>query len=353
MWHQDDEAHPRIAVLIPAYKPSDDLKPLTDSLRAEGFPVVVVNDGSGQEYDATFAQLSGDVTLLAHTVNHGKGRALKTGLEYIKKYLPGCAAVVTADADGQHRLEDILKVSADVHRGESALILGSRRFEGDVPLKSRFGNTLTRYVFAAATGRRLYDTQTGLRAFAADLIPRLLDVPGERYEYELNVLLWAAKSRVSMREITIRTVYVDNNASSHFRPVRDSIIIYGNILKFTLSSLTAFGIDFACLFILRALTSHMAIGLSLLISAAGARLISSFCNFMINRNVVFRASGNIYASAAGYYALVAAILLANYGMLYTMNVVAGLSLLIAKIVADATLFVGSYFAQKKLIFRQQ
>jgi glycosyltransferase involved in cell wall biosynthesis len=352
MTHHEDIEHASIAVLIPAYRPSHDLKTLTDSLLEEGFRVAVVDDGSGSGFEAAFAALSKEVALLVHETNQGKGRALKTGLRYIRRNLPACEAVVTADADGQHRLEDILKVSGEVSVAEEALVLGSRRFEGAVPLKSRFGNTLTRYVFAVATGKKLYDTQTGLRAFATELIPSLLDVPGERYEYELNVLLWAAKRRMPIREVAIRTVYLDNNSSSHFRPVRDSIIIYANIIKFTLSSLTAFGIDFICLFILRALTSHLSIGVSLLVSAVGARLISAFCNFMINRRVVFKSTGNVFASAAGYFALVGAVLIANYGMLYAMNVVVGISLLASKLVADTTLFVGSYFAQKRLVFRR-
>ena len=236
-----------VAVLIPAYRPGPDLERLTSALLAQGFRVVVVNDGSGSDFDPVFATLDDRAVVLAHNQNLGKGCALRTGIAYILRNVPECFGIVTADADGQHSPEDIARVAARLLATPSGtrLILGSRHFEGRIPLRSRFGNTITRYVFAAATGVKLTDTQTGLRAFDLTLATQLLAIPGNRFEYELNVLLWAARQHVPIYEVAIRTVYIAGNATSHFNPLLDSIRIYRCILKFSLSSLRASDSEYA------------------------------------------------------------------------------------------------------------
>lgn len=224
-------------VLIPAYMPSRDLITLCEALVADGHAVVVVDDGSGADFSPVFDALPKGVVLITAQANQGKGVALKTGLRYILDHFSPKTVVVTADADGQHTPTDIHRVGVFAGEGEQSLVLGSRRFDGDVPLASQIGNTLTRHVFAATTGAHVDDTQTGLRAFSASLIPRLLEIPGEHYEYELNMLLWAAKSDVSIREIPIETIYIDDNASSHFNPLVDSIRIYADMIRFAISSI--------------------------------------------------------------------------------------------------------------------
>lgn len=237
----------QVAVLIPAYRPGPDLERLTSALLAQGFLVVVVNDGSESDFDPVFSALDDRAVVLAHSQNLGKGCALKTGIAYILRNVPECFGIVTADADGQHSPEDIARVAARLLATPSGtrLILGSRHFEGRIPLRSRLGNTVTRYVFAAATRVKLTDTQTGLRAFDLTLAAQLLAVPGNRFEYELNVLLWAARQHVPLYEVAIRTVYIAGNATSHFNPLLDSIRIYRCILKFSLSSLTASDSEYA------------------------------------------------------------------------------------------------------------
>ncbi len=342
----------RHIVLIPAYKPTNELIVLADLLLKERFTLVVVNDGSGSAFDDVFARLPPEVILLSHPYNRGKGRALKTGLTYIRQNLPDCRGVVTADADGQHRPEDIKKVSESLNDQGASLVLGSRHFEGEVPLRSRFGNTLTRYVFAATSGKRLMDTQTGLCAFSADLIPDLLNVDGERYEYEMNVLLWAVRERIEIHEIKIETVYFENNASSHFNAMWDSIRIYSCILKFALSSFSAFALDFTLLLVFKSLTLGMAEAASLLISVVCARLISSLVNFLANKQLVFHDDGQIWTAALRYYTLAALILSINYLMLYLLNVLLSVPLWIAKLGVELILFALSYVAQRRFVFRK-
>lgn len=347
------ETRRRIVVLIPAYKPNEALVRLTRQLVSTGFMVVVINDGSGIEYNYYFSMLPTEALVLNHTVNMGKGRALKTGLEYIHRHFPSIEGVVTADADGQHLLEDIIKVSGELESHNGSLILGSRRFDGKVPLRSRLGNLMTRWIFAASSGKMVTDTQTGLRGIPYRMIPEMAGIEGDRYEYEMNMLLSAARGKAEIREVPIRTVYIRGNESSHFRAVRDSLMIYGRILKFGLSSLASFAIDFTLLLILKQLTSSLDPSLSLLVSAAGARAASSLFNFTLNRKLVFESRGSAAPEAVKYFTLAGGILAANYGLLYLSNIVLGINLVVAKVVTELVLYAASYRVQRNLVFREE
>jgi len=218
--------------LIPAYEPGKELPPLAAALKEAGLRVVVVDDGSGPRFDEVFAACATSAEVVRYPENGGKGHALKVGFRHIQKNVPAPYALVTLDADGQHRVEDALRTlaAAEAHPGE--LVLGSRKFDGAVPLRSRFGNAVTRLVFRLMTGAYVRDTQTGLRAFLDSMQDFMIAIAGERYEYEMNVLLTCARDGVKVREIDIKTVYIDNNASSHFNALKDSWRIYRTILKF-------------------------------------------------------------------------------------------------------------------------
>ena len=218
----------RIA-LIPAYEPDRSFPRLVEKLAAEGFCTVIVDDGSGDDYRSIFAAASKDAYVLKHEVNCGKGAALKTGLTYIRDSIPFEGTIVTVDADGQHRVSDALRVTAEAEAHPEALVIGGRRFTGKVPVKSLFGNTVTRFVFRRASGVSVYDTQTGLRAFSTKLLGTMLSIRGEHYEYEMNQLLYFGKKKLPIIEIPIETVYENKNRSSHFDPVRDSFRIYRDL----------------------------------------------------------------------------------------------------------------------------
>ncbi|MGN1081574.1 MAG: GtrA family protein [Acutalibacteraceae bacterium] len=342
-----------LIVLIPAYKPGQELLRLADELLGGGnLQIVVVNDGSGKEYDNIFSALPSSVTVLNHEINRGKGQALKTAFKYIGENYPDCRGIVTADADGQHRYKDIMNVASDI-KESNCLVLGCRKFTGYVPFRSRFGNKLTRAVFLIATNKKLSDVQTGLRGFSPDLIPALLSIPGSRYEYEINMLLEAAQNETEIREVEIDTVYQPGNTSSHFSPIRDSIRIYLCILKYVMSSFTAFLIDYAAVLLFTGLFLKFDLGRSAAVSAAAvaARIISSFVNFIINRNLVFKNHENPLKTALKFYALVAFILLLNIGLLNITNVWLHIPLWIAKIIVELTLFVLNYVIQRKVVFK--
>lgn len=233
-------AHPdlqiaRIAVLIPARRHEPELRPLLEALLSAGFGgVLLVDDGSPEEDKPLFDNLAKNprVRLLRHAVNRGKGRALKTGIQHFLDAFPGFAGLVTADADGQHSVGDIVHVAQTMLAAAGRPVLGCRNFSGQVPLRNRFGNSLTRLIFRLVSGHALGDTQTGLRAFPAVLLPELAALPGERYEYEMTVLAYLCGHRHLPVEEPIATIYIDNNRSSSFKPVRDSIRIYSVLLRF-------------------------------------------------------------------------------------------------------------------------
>lgn len=221
--------------LIPAYKPDRKLINIAQELVRYGFNVVIVDDGSGKEYADIFCEVLPCADVLRHKVNRGKGAALKTGLEFIAENAgmgqTDGYVVVTLDADGQHSIPDAVRVTEAAEENRDALILGTRGFDTQVPVKSRLGNDITRGVFSFVTGVKIHDTQTGLRAFSDKQVELMRSIEGERYEYEINVLLEYAKRNIKISEVPIKTIYLEDNKSSHFHAVRDSFLIYMEILK--------------------------------------------------------------------------------------------------------------------------
>lgn len=332
-------------VVIPAYEPDEKLLHVVDDLRRDtAYAIVVVDDGSSAAAQPVFAALPEDVTLLRHAENRGKGRALKTAYEYIAAHFPQTEGVVTVDADGQHLPADVMRVSEEWADHPEALVLGSRRFTGNVPWRSRTGNAITRAVFRLSTGVAVFDTQTGLRAFAVSRIPMMLEMRGERYEYEINVLLYATRQRIPIREVTIETVYIADNASSHFHPLRDSWRIYKMILLFVASSLLSALVDYVLVLAFSAVFAMQAQGL--LLSVVLARVISSFLNYMLNRRFVF--GDRSRRSVLRYYLVAAGILLANYGLLSALSAV--LPLAFAKLLVELALYPLSFYLQRRFVF---
>ena len=318
-----------VVILIPAYKPDEGMLALLNALIAQKryAGIVVVDDGSGLDYRPIFeaAEQMAGVVVVRHAVNQGKGRALKTGFNAIMNQWPE-AAVITADADGQHTPRDIGK---------------------GTPAKSLMGNTITRYVFALSTGKMIYDTQTGLRGIPASLLPEMMHIPGERYEYEMNMLLQCVREGVAFKELEIETVYLNNNASSHFHPVRDAMLVFSRVLSFAASSLICFAVDYGMYAVLLEL-AHLAPGFAQI----GARVVSSILNFFINRNLVFRTNNGSFAKQlVGYYALVLLVMgLSFVGVEFGTGTLHGNDYVV-KIIVDILLSVVSFLGQRLLVFR--
>ena len=378
----------RIA-LIPAYKPNIQLLEFVKGIEEHGMDCLIVNDGLGEEYLSLFHKIERETEarVLSFPENRGKGAALKAGLEYLQKEnagLQGDFTLITLDADGQHLLKDALNLLSVAEEKKDTLILGSRTQSKDSPLRSRIGNGITKEVFNLCTGVEVKDTQTGMRAFSGKMIPEMLDIPGERYEYEMNVLLYLAKEGVPMEEVPIETVYINDNAESHFDTVKDSYRIYKQILKFSASSLVSFLADFLLYSFFFLITG------GLFVSNFLARVISLHINFFINKNVVFSAEGQeaqVSLGATGikreesgkgaktqenkklwnlsvwktikkeeylsYLGLAAFIFLINSFILSGIVGSLGMNPYLAKILTEGLLFCLSYFVQKKWIFEKK
>ncbi len=331
-------------VLIPAYEPDVRLVELVRELGAEGYRMLVVDDGSGAAYAHHFAEVEHrGVTVLRQPANTGKAAALRRGLAHICAHWPG-EDVVTADSDGQHRPEDIGAVAEALHTGDG-LVLGGRAFSGDVPVRSRFGNAVSRLLFRVSAGVVVHDTQTGLRGIPSALIPEVLEVPGERFAWEMNVLLHAARHGIPIREVPIATVYLEGNASSHFRPLRDSAAVMRPLLRYLAVSLGSFLLDVVALQLLFSATGM------LVLSVLGARVLSGAVNFTLNRAIVFRAAGAgpVRRQLLRYLVIALTLLAAGYAGIALLTLW-GLPLLAAKLITDATVYVGGFLLQRGFVF---
>ncbi|MGN0801453.1 MAG: GtrA family protein [Candidatus Faecivicinus sp.] len=344
----------KIALIVPAYKPTEDMIPMLERFSREtDFVPVVVNDGSGEAFEKVFACVPEGTVLLRHEVNRGKGAALKTAMSYILEKLPECDLAVTADADGQHRYEDIVNVARIAGERHGTLVLGSRAFDGDIPLRSRLGNAITRQVFAAASGTPVRDTQTGLRAFDREAMRKFVDIPGERYEYEINMLLYAAQNDIPIIEETIETVYINDNSSSHFNPFRDSLKIYMCIFKYIASSLVGFGVDFFGLLLFKWITAGLGAERSLLVSVVLARVVSAAVNFAINKTVVFHSKGDWKRELGKYAVLAVCILIVNYYLLRLLTITLHWPLVPAKLLVEVVLFCVNFLVQGRIVYRRK
>ena len=260
--------------------------------------------------------------------------------------------MVTADADGQHKVWDIFRVAVKVSENPNRLILGARAFTGKVPLRSRFGNSLTRALFKLQTGVGVSDTQTGLRAFTTNMIPFMLKVEGQRYEYEMNMLLEASKE-YPILEVPIETVYINDNQGSHFRPIRDGLMIYKNIFKFALTSLSSFVVDYIVYALALLFLAAVPTSLRILLANGIARVTSSIFNYSTNKKLVFKNDDSILKTGTGYFSLAVVLFILDTLLIRLFYAVFGLNLLIVKIIVGILLFTVSWMVQKRFIFKER
>lgn len=335
--------------LIPAYKPEKILCEVARELINGGVfqAVVVVNDGSGAEYDAIFAELGAmkGIFILNHDANRGKGAALKTGFSYIQNKFPKSIGIVTADADGQHDPKDVKNVALELSKSPHNIILGARTFKGNIPLRSRFGNILTRHVLSLFSHQTIQDTQTGLRGIPAQLINVLTELRPNGYNYELEMLITCKRLGVKIREVSIRTIYINANKSSHFKPILDSLRIYSVFLKFGAASLLSALLD-NVIFALA-----LWLGSSLLLSQIFGRLMVLLLNYLMNRRAVFRSKTKVVNSLPRYLGLALFLLLTSYSLIYITISWFKIDVLVAKIGVESMLFIVSFIIQKLYVFK--
>ena len=345
----------KILVIIPSLEPNNMLLELLESIRvqlekAENSQIkakfLIVDDGSGPEYAHIFQKARDryGCILLRHAVNLGKGRALKTAFNYFLNEITDFHGLVTVDSDGQHAADDIICCIKEFS-DENTLILGCRDFNQEgIPFKSRFGNKMTRNVFHFLGGELVSDTQTGLRLIPSSLAGTMLTIPGERFEYEMNMLIECGNRGIKIKEVPVKTIYTDSNKATHFNPLFDSLKIYATFLKYIASSLSASCIDFFIFWVLTGLNTNIAAAMVL------SRTVGILFNFTVNRNIVFKSRKNIYIQALKYLILAGASGVAAY---YIILFIHGyLPLSASKIIAETALFLINYYFQRKKIFNR-
>ena len=352
-----------IAVLIPAYKPQGPrLMSLIEALLPYEFAdIIIVDDGGKDEFADVFSALKKTgCTVITHEQNKGKGRALKTGLAEYQARFPEGMGVVTADADGQHLPEDIVKTAEVLAENPDKLVLGCRTLGKEMPFTSRFGNTLTRVIFSLVSGVKVSDTQTGLRGIPAGYIEKIAALKGERYEFEMHMLLELKPMGLAHIEVPIKTIYLENNASSHFNRIKDSFLIYQMFFKYIFVGIASFIVDYGIytgmnllLPSVMARPNRLLWGLPLVVIIANitGRVISSCFNFTFNRKILLpkHHKGQSIAHQAGkYYLLVAAAMLLDTLLVSSLSLI--ISKYIAKIIVGLVIFICNFFVQKRVVY---
>ena len=354
----------KISVVLPSLDPDEKLTAVIDGLLEYGFSdIILVNDGSKQEnlhYFTDAAAAHPEIHLLHHEVNRGKGAALKTAFRYFLENRPEGAGVVTVDGDNQHHPADT-RACCERMLETGRCVLGCRDFsQEDVPARSRFGNRTTSMVFKVFVGMTISDTQTGLRALPRGAVETLVNVKGDRFEYETNMLLAFKDYAIPFEEVKIRTVYIEENKSSHFRTFTDSWRIYKLILahffRYTVSSLTCAVADTGAFALFSALLKGCLRGFPLTAAAgAGARILSSLLNFFLNKKLVFQTNADTKKAMLRYYCLVVPQMLLQILLtqgvytLFRISTTGALHTLIY-VVVMVVLYVVSYMIQQRWVF---
>lgn len=332
----------KIAV-VPAFEPDDNIISLVKELKKNNYLIVVVNDGSNEKFNNIFEKIKEDSIILTHDLNKGKGSSLKTAFSYIKDNYSNYY-IITLDCDGQHKVSDANKLIEYLEKNQNELVIGKRIRSNKTPVRSRIGNMITRFVYKISTGVDIYDTQTGLRAFTDSLMDFMLNVSGDRYEYEMNVLLECPKNNIKIKEIEIETIYINNNSNSHFNTLKDSYKIYKQIFKFSCVSLSSFIIDYVLYVLFNIILNNI------ILSNILSRIISSYVNYNLNEKIVFNGKNN--KSFIKYCLLVITILLLNTILLNTLVNYIFINKYIAKVIVELILFILSFIIQKIFVFKK-
>lgn len=348
-----------VAAVIPVFNPESGLGALTASLLERYSTVVVVDDGSRENVE-DFDKLPGGVSIVRHEANRGKGRAIKTAIAWLKENRPDVEVAVFADGDGQHSPEDIASV-ADRSIETGSAVLGVRDFfKAGIPFRSRLGNIVTAFLVRMMYRIPIYDTQTGLRAIPSRLFDMMLDTEGERFEYEMRLFGKLAAANESLEQVPIRTIYIESNRASHFRPIRDTVRIYrglfgGRFAKFTGASIASFIFENALFASLIAVLESLDLSRNCNIFWAllFARVTSASLNYHLNRRLVFNSKTAKRVSVWRYALLAVCIMSFSYLGTASLSLVLdahGLAITTLKILVDVILFLLSYRLQKIWVF---
>jgi glycosyltransferase involved in cell wall biosynthesis len=223
----------KCCVLIPTYNNCQTLQHVIDSVSEYTDDIIIVNDGSTDE-TADILSRNDHYQVLHHSVNQGKGIALRTGFEYAVRH--GYDYTITIDSDGQHSASDLPKFIDKLETEPQAIIIGARNMEGteNVPKKSTMGNKISTFWFTFETGIKLSDTQSGFRLYPLYLLKNIRFFTW-KYEFEIEVMVRAAWKGINVISVPITVYYAPGEKRiTHFRPFKDftRVFILNVILVF-------------------------------------------------------------------------------------------------------------------------
>lgn len=348
-----------IVIMIPVYNPDEKFIKFVQELASEGYKkIIVIDDGSRNDTKYYFQEAvnSYGCDLVIHSINLGQGRAYKSGFnKYLSEtggYLDAIG-IIQCDCDGQHHIEDVNECADLLRNNPDKFILGIRDFsKKSIPFRSRFGNKCTNFVFRFFCGIDVKDTQTGLKGIPTSFVPALMETFGERFEYASSVLLETKKQGVEILQYPIRTIYINGNETSHFNPLLDSIRIYSLLLKYMLSSLSAFIVDILIFSIFLTVTKGVMPSGYIVASTYLAKFISCTYSFMVNKRLIF---GNKEKSLSIVVRYAVLCIVQSSASGFLTSVLVGWLLwneVLCKMIIDTLLFFISYQGQDRWVFKR-
>ena len=339
-----------IFIVVPTLNPDEKImENFIKELQKEFESILVINDGSKSIHDNFFKSLEKKgIKIIKHYKNYGKGRGLKNAFNYLLNQYPDIEGVITCDCDGQHSVKDIKKCAKSLLKNKNKLILGVRNFYNDnVPPKSKFGNVITRNIFKIFIGLDISDTQTGLRGLSKKLMEKFIDLSGERYEYETNMLIACKEESIEINEVEIETIYLDRNANSHFNPLKDSIMIYRLFMKYFLVAFSSFIFD---IILFSYFFKVLPINSKILAATILSRTVSSVYNYITNSNLIFK-DMNILSLIKYYILVTLQMLISGCFVTYLYNLL-NVSVLLIKIIIDSILWIINLIIQREFVFKR-
>jgi polyprenyl-phospho-N-acetylgalactosaminyl synthase len=196
----------KVFIVIAAYNEGKSIVKVINGLqKADYHNIVVVDDGSKD--DTSTIALNAGAIVLRHVVNRGQGAALKTGIDYSLRN--DADLIVTFDADGQHRVEDLKAMIAPVKNGKCDITLGSRFLK---PVEMPFIRRLTLKIAVLVVwffyGAKMTDAHNGFRVMNRKAA-KLINITSDRMEHASQIVEEIHKKKINFKEVPVTILYTD------------------------------------------------------------------------------------------------------------------------------------------------
>lgn len=339
------------AVIITIYKKDRTTIDLCSQLYELGAEhIIVVNDGciTGDEYFNELISIGCHILTLEK--GSGKGTCIKAGAKYAYENIYNITGFITADADGQHRAEDIMRVSRALEIRPDNLILGKRDIsKSKMSFGHRIGHKAASAYFKVITGVKCKDTMTGLRGIPVTLYDIVINTKGQRFEYEMNFLTKCADLKVPFYNVNIVTNQPSDSASN-YRLFKDTFLIYRTPLRFATASMGCTIVDLV-LFTVFTYLLPASIQWNVALATLMARVVSGCMNFLINRKVIFDNDSKAGNQALKFFILFFFIMCASTVTVSALSFIPVPATLI-KAIVDLLLWAVNYTIQRKWVFKE-